>query len=154
MSKPIRRIKIEQPIILKRRMVGLGRLELPTPRLSSVCSNQLSYRPDLDKQKACDQYAHTGQRPSPVVRRPRGAPACHQTCGTARERKPMVHILMKKEKRSRRFSPYPWSAKQISGRITLRWSPDWRHLCSKKHGKVHTILDGRLTNSTASLERR
>ena len=25
--------------------VGLGRLELPTPRLSSVCSNQLSYRP-------------------------------------------------------------------------------------------------------------
>ena len=26
-------------------MVGLGRLELPTPRLSSVCSNQLSYKP-------------------------------------------------------------------------------------------------------------
>ena len=26
-------------------MVGLGRLELPTPRLSSACSNQLSYRP-------------------------------------------------------------------------------------------------------------
>ena len=26
-------------------LVGLGRLELPTPRLSSVCSNQLSYRP-------------------------------------------------------------------------------------------------------------
>src|SRR6476469_9547015 len=28
-------------------MVGLGRLELPTPRLSSVCSNQLSYRPAI-----------------------------------------------------------------------------------------------------------
>ena len=28
-------------------MVGPGRLELPTPRLSSVCSNQLSYGPDL-----------------------------------------------------------------------------------------------------------
>ena len=28
-----------------RSVVGLGRLELPTPRLSSVCSNQLSYRP-------------------------------------------------------------------------------------------------------------
>ena len=28
-------------------MVGLGRLELPTPRLSSVCSNQLSYRPEI-----------------------------------------------------------------------------------------------------------
>ena len=26
-------------------MVGLARLELATPRLSSVCSNQLSYRP-------------------------------------------------------------------------------------------------------------
>ncbi len=49
MSKPIRRIKIEQSTHSKERMVGLGRLELPTPRLSSVCSNQLSYRPDLDK---------------------------------------------------------------------------------------------------------
>jgi hypothetical protein len=27
-------------------MVGLSRFELLTPRLSSVCSNQLSYRPD------------------------------------------------------------------------------------------------------------
>ena len=26
--------------------MGLGRFELPTPRLSSVCSNQLSYRPN------------------------------------------------------------------------------------------------------------
>lgn len=29
-------------------MVGPGRLELPTPRLSSVCSNQLSYGPIPD----------------------------------------------------------------------------------------------------------
>ena len=28
-------------------MVGLGGLEPPTPRLSSVCSNQLSYRPGI-----------------------------------------------------------------------------------------------------------
>jgi len=28
-----------------KKMVGPGRLELPTPRLSSVCSNQLSYGP-------------------------------------------------------------------------------------------------------------
>ena len=28
-------------------MVGLSRFELLTPRLSSVCSNQLSYRPGL-----------------------------------------------------------------------------------------------------------
>ena len=27
--------------------MGLSRFELLTPRLSSVCSNQLSYRPDL-----------------------------------------------------------------------------------------------------------
>ena len=29
------------------RLVGLGGLEPPTPRLSSVCSNQLSYRPGI-----------------------------------------------------------------------------------------------------------
>ena len=33
----------------ERRMVGLTRFELVTPRLSSVCSNQLSYRPDFAK---------------------------------------------------------------------------------------------------------
>ena len=32
-------------------MVGLTRFELVTPRLSSVCSNQLSYRP----QRSCDE---------------------------------------------------------------------------------------------------
>jgi hypothetical protein len=31
--------------IARKRMVGLGRLELPTSRLSSARSNQLSYRP-------------------------------------------------------------------------------------------------------------
>ena len=30
-------------------MVGPGGLEPPTPRLSSVCSNQLSYEPILSK---------------------------------------------------------------------------------------------------------
>src|SRR5207248_7599154 len=30
-----------------RRLVGLSRFELLTPRLSSVCSNQLSYRPGI-----------------------------------------------------------------------------------------------------------
>ena len=30
-----------------REMVGLTRFELVTPRLSSVCSNQLSYRPGI-----------------------------------------------------------------------------------------------------------
>ena len=32
--------------IRRRAMVGLGRLELPTSRLSSARSNQLSYRPE------------------------------------------------------------------------------------------------------------
>ena len=30
-------------------LVGLTRFELVTPRLSSVCSNQLSYRPGFSK---------------------------------------------------------------------------------------------------------
>ncbi len=30
-----------------RKMVGRGGLEPPTPRLSSVCSNQLSYQPEI-----------------------------------------------------------------------------------------------------------
>ena len=40
-------------------MVGLTRLELVTPRLSSVCSNQLSYRPIdtyLEEQLVVDSY--------------------------------------------------------------------------------------------------
>ena len=35
----------------ERRMVGLTRFELVTPRLSSVCSNQLSYRPRYSLQR-------------------------------------------------------------------------------------------------------
>ena len=35
-----------QPSITRVIMVGLGRFELPTSRLSSARSNQLSYRPD------------------------------------------------------------------------------------------------------------
>ena len=33
--------------------MGLSRFELLTPRLSSVCSNQLSYRPDNRLQSDC-----------------------------------------------------------------------------------------------------
>ena len=33
--------------LLSSDMVGLGGFEPPTPRLSSVCSNQLSYRPGV-----------------------------------------------------------------------------------------------------------
>ena len=41
--------------LVERRLVGLTRFELVTPRLSSVCSNQLSYRPrySLSKNRMC-----------------------------------------------------------------------------------------------------
>lgn len=36
---------LHKPFYSSLKLVGLGGLEPPTPRLSSVCSNQLSYRP-------------------------------------------------------------------------------------------------------------
>ena len=38
----------------ERRLVGLGRVELPTSRLSSARSNQLSYRPNSASAPLCD----------------------------------------------------------------------------------------------------
>ena len=58
-------------------MVGLGRLELPTSRLSSARSNQLSYKPEaqsqpwkprLDKQAALAGQARPSQRAFPWER--------------------------------------------------------------------------------------
>ena len=45
--------------------MGLTRFELVTPRLSSVCSNQLSYRP----QRSCDE-ARMSKNPTSLARRP------------------------------------------------------------------------------------
>ena len=59
-----------------------------------------------------------------------------RTCGTARERSQKVLSFLKKEKRGRRVPPYRHRPKSTR-RIAFRWSPDWCHLCSKKHGKVH-----------------
>ena len=39
-------------LLPERSLVGLTRFELVTPRLSSVCSNQLSYRPESTVQRA------------------------------------------------------------------------------------------------------
>ena len=73
-------------------MVGPGRLELPTPRLSSVCSNQLSYGPILPSVSSVQLDTHTG---SASRRRSSGAPAkCSPKGATARERKPKVYILL------------------------------------------------------------
>ena len=41
-------------------LVGLGGLEPPTPRLSSVCSNQLSYRPVLHAHRTADRSGRPG----------------------------------------------------------------------------------------------
>ena len=42
----------------QRRLVGLGRFELPTSRLSSARSNQLSYKPEIQAAAA----THTRER--------------------------------------------------------------------------------------------
>src|SRR5690606_35194391 len=47
-------------------MVGLGGLEPPTPRLSSVCSNQLSYKPRY-RRKRC--YAIQKSTPEAKLRK-------------------------------------------------------------------------------------
>ena len=64
-------------------MVGPGRLELPTSRLSGVCSNQLSYRP----LKRSARRAHfpdrnvSGERPRRM--RDRTAASPKGGCGVA-----------------------------------------------------------------------
>ena len=44
------------------KVVGLGRLELPTSRLSSARSNQLSYKPLTLSEEGSDMLARTGSR--------------------------------------------------------------------------------------------
>ena len=79
-------------------LVGLGRFELPTPRLSSVCSDQLSYRPVFYPQATGPRVRNPGRRGNrfpqnrtgrvclaatksrrPAARRPRGAAAGRET---------------------------------------------------------------------------
>ena len=49
--------------------MGLGRFELPTPRLSSVCSNQLSYRPERYLQESFKEPKAQPLAPSKLDRR-------------------------------------------------------------------------------------
>ena len=77
----------------QRRLVGLGRLELPTSRLSSARSNQLSYKPQrvsstTDRQGAGQQLATQPGVKHPMPSHKRKAPGA---CSSA-----------KKEKRRRR----------------------------------------------------
>src|ERR1700730_14057480 len=71
----------------QRRLVGLGRLELPTSRLSSARSNQLSYKPLTLFQKKDRELA----RAQPASRRMVSTSAAPGACSSA-----------KKEKRRRR----------------------------------------------------
>ena len=48
---------LQSPSSLLRGMVGLGRFELPTSRLSGVRSNQLSYRPAIERVGEADSPA-------------------------------------------------------------------------------------------------
>src|SRR5262245_10129068 len=68
----------------QQRVVGPGRLELPTPRLSSVCSNQLSYGPSpaahffaRDKSLRWSRAAHRNwaRNPAPLPGHLEEAPA-------------------------------------------------------------------------------
>jgi hypothetical protein len=52
-------------------MVGLGRLELPTSRLSSARSNQLSYKPQAYRPKLMQTLAH---RSTALQRKTRASP--------------------------------------------------------------------------------
>lgn len=44
-------------IVIVDLVVGLRRLELPTSRLSGVCSNQLSYKPTIKGYHGCGELA-------------------------------------------------------------------------------------------------
>jgi hypothetical protein len=72
------------------RMVGLGRLELPTSRLSSARSNQLSYKPQL-----FHALSSMYETCSLKLRRLLAAPPCGNTYS-------MALCPWKKEKRRRR----------------------------------------------------
>jgi hypothetical protein len=62
-------------------LVGLDRFELSTPRLSSVCSNQLSYRPIKPPQ------APPESAPRPIFKEPKAAPSVPQGWRQAHERR-------------------------------------------------------------------
>ena len=58
------------------KMVGLGRLELPTSRLSSARSNQLSYKPDEASSSGPRTCAHEPRRKKEGKRRRRQGADC------------------------------------------------------------------------------
>src|SRR6476620_10298136 len=104
-------------------MVGPGRLELPTPRLSSVCSNQLSYGPSpafaLKSASGTPQSARHSQRAPGNARQQ--AKACRHGPLT----RSRIDILDEKEKRERRILA---SSKASAFDLSLLIKPDWLDL--------------------------
>ena len=69
------------PATGKRGLVGLGRLERPTSRLSGVRSNQLSYRPERHPAGPGTRAARAGRCPNLVTAGPHGPTVvCEGTC--------------------------------------------------------------------------
>ena len=110
-------------------MVGPGRLELPTPRLSSVCSNRLSYGPIRMEQHIAIQ----GIKPQTTK----------AWSLSFEERETWTAICA-----------IPSGSEDLHGVLRCDGRLTGAIYCSKKHGKVHPNQVRRLTNSTASLERR
>ena len=96
-------------------MVGRARVELATSRLSGVRSNHLSYGPILGKART----------PNALQKRQAG----------------VVRILVRKRNVDG-GTRHTIRMQSISVAYCVRWSPDWCHLCSKKHGKGHPSEDG------------
>ena len=61
----------------QRRLVGLGRLELPTSRLSSARSNQLSYKPLHEGLRRVDAHAYGRLSLAPAAIAQRAKPLAH-----------------------------------------------------------------------------
>ena len=87
------------------KMVGPGRLELPTSRLSGVRSNHLSYGPSGSRQKTCSTKPELSKPPARAGLLKRSRPKAGKrwdTRGPTLTRDCMS--LVKKEKRRRRGS--------------------------------------------------
>ena len=97
-------------------MVGPGRLELPTPRLSSVCSNQLSYGPiSVYWQTHQNNVSISHPYRTIVRRRSSGALAERSPKGEQRVSTNQRFIsFLKKEKRGRRHLPYQSECRSTS----------------------------------------
>jgi hypothetical protein len=104
-----------------KKMVGLGRFELPTSRLSSARSNQLSYRPSFDA--GASAYSGTRAKRQVTSGRRRRPKVTDGPCGEH------LNYHEKKEKRRRRrpavripFQRIP-SGRRVSKRSKERTCP-------------------------------